>query len=135
MKEENLGLKIEQLVNYENFEETEIETNESIEKLKYPQEYDSDPSVVTVWDNLNEIELNYFRVQALFKRSGCSNISIVLISQYYYDFTKRTSKTKANLSHIFQPNNFRDVQNFYPDKISTDMTINQSKFSTTTCWN
>ena len=40
----------------ENFtaSETEIETYETIEKLKYPQGYDSDLPILNILDDLNE---------------------------------------------------------------------------------
>ena len=34
----------------------------------------------------------------------------------------------------FKPNNFRDVLNIYQDKISMDMTLNEFKLLTSTCW-
>ena len=47
----------------------------------------------------------------------------------------RTSKTifsskRKYLPHL-QTNNFRDVQNLYPDKASMDVTLNEL---TSTCW-
>ena len=42
LNEEDKDVVIEEMVNNENFEksDTEIETYESIEEIKYPQEYD-----------------------------------------------------------------------------------------------
>ena len=62
---------IVEIVNDEDFEssEKEIETFESIEELKYPQNYDSDTSTVIILDDLNQSEMNDPRVQAMFKRS------------------------------------------------------------------
>ena len=37
--------------------------------------------------------------------------------------------------HIFKPNNFTDVQNLYQDNASTDMTLDEFKNLTSTCWN
>ena len=36
---------------------------------------------------------------------------------------------------FFKPKNSRDVQNLYQDKASTDMTLDEFKFLTSTCWN
>ena len=35
---------------------------------------------------------------------------------------------------MFKPNNYRDVQNLYQDKASMDMTLNEFKTLTSTCW-
>ena len=43
--------------------------------------------------------------------------------------------SNGNIYHIFKPNNFRDVQNLYQDKNDMDMTLNEFKFLTSTCWN
>ena len=37
--------------------------------------------------------------------------------------------------HIFKPNNSRDVLNLFQDKSSLDMTLNEFKLLTSTCWN
>ena len=97
----DIDLVIEEIVNNEDFEksDTEIETNESIEELKFRQEYD-DGGIITL-DDLNEKEKNDPRVQAMFKRSRHNNLSIFIISQDYYDFPKRTIRANGNnLSHI-----------------------------------
>ena len=39
-----------------------------------------------------------------------NNLSIVIISQDYYELPKRTMPANGNIYHIFKPNNFRDVQ-------------------------
>ena len=39
------------------------------------------------------------------------------------------------MCHIFKPNKFKDVQNFYQDKASMEMTLNEFNFLTSTCWN
>ena len=48
MNEENLDLLIEEVVNDENLEKTQTkrETYESIEKVKYPRDYNSDYPIV-----------------------------------------------------------------------------------------
>ena len=46
-------------------------------------------------------------------------------------FPKRAN---GNIYHIFEPNNFLDVRNFYQDKSSMDMTLNEIKLLTFTSW-
>ena len=75
------------------------------------------------------------RVQAMFKRSRHNNLSIFIISQDYYELSKKTIRCNGNFFHIFKPNNFRDVLNLYQDKSSMDMTLNEFKLLTSTCWN
>ena len=74
------------------------------------------------------------RVQAMFKRSRHDNLSIFIISQDNYEFPKRTIRTKGNIYHVFKPNNFRDDQNLCQDKARMDMTLNEFKNQTITCW-
>ena len=69
-------------------------------------------------------------VQAMFKRSRHNNLSIFIISQDYYEFSKKTISF-----HIFKPIIFRDVLNLCQDKNSMDMTPNEFKLLTSTCWN
>ena len=135
LNEEDIDVVIEEIVNNKNFEksDTEIETYESIEDLKVPQEY-NDGGII-ILDDLNEEEMNDPRVQAMFKRSRHNNLSIFIISQDYYELPKRTIRANGNVYHIFKPNNFRDVQNLYPDRSSMDMTLNEFKLLTSTCWN
>ena len=75
------------------------------------------------------------RVQAMFKRSRHNNLSIFIISQDYYELSKKTIRCNGNIYHIFKPNNFRDVINLYQDKASMDKTLNEFKLLTSTCWN
>ena len=75
------------------------------------------------------------RVQAMFKRSRHYNLSIFIISQDYYELSKKTIRCNGNIFHIFERNNFRDVLNLYQDKASMDMTLNEFKYLTSTCWN
>ena len=49
------------------------------------------------------------RVQAMFKRSRHNNLSIFIISQDYYELSKKTIRCNGKIYHIFKPNNFRDV--------------------------
>ena len=77
---------VEELGNNEDLQksDTGIETYESIEEQKYPQEYNSDQSIVIILDDLNQKGMEDPRVQAMFKRSRHKIISIFIISQ---DFT------------------------------------------------
>ena len=79
--------------------------------------------------------MNDPRVQAMFKRSRHNTLSIFIISQNYYELPIRTIRANGNIYHIFKPNNFRDVQNRYQDKASMDVTLNEFKYLTSTCWN
>ena len=64
-----------------------METYESIEELKFPQEYED--GIIIILDHLNEKELNNRRVQAMFKRSRYNNFSIFIISQDFYELPKK----------------------------------------------
>ena len=79
--------------------------------------------------------MNDPRVQAMFKRSRHNHLSIFKISQDYYELPKKTIGTNGNIYHIFKPNNFLDVRNIYQDKTSMDMTLDEFKYITSTCWN
>ena len=135
LNEKDCDIVIEEIVNIEDFEksDTEIETYESIEELKFPQEYED--GGIIILDDLNEKEMNDARVQAMFKRCRHNNSSIFIISRDYYELPNRTIRANGNIYHIFKPNNFRDVINLYQDKSSVDMTLNENKLLTTTCWN
>ena len=54
MKEENIDIVIDEIVKNKDFEksDTEIETNESIEEIKFPQEYED--GGIIILDALNE---------------------------------------------------------------------------------
>ena len=108
---EDIDIVIDEVVDNKDFEkpDTEIETYESIEELKYPQEHDE--GGIIILDGLNEKEMNDPRVQAMFKRSRHNNLSIFIISQDYYELPKRTIRANGNIYHIFKANNFREVQN------------------------
>ena len=66
---EDIEKVIEEIVNNKDFEksDTEIETYESIENLKFPQEYENNSIIIL--DDLNQKEMEDPRVQAMFKRS------------------------------------------------------------------
>ena len=134
LNEEDIDIVIEEIVKNKEFQKSnaEIETYESIEELKFPQEY-IDGGVI-ILDDLNEKEMNDSRVQAMFKRSRHNNFSIFIISQDYYDLPKRTIRANGNIYHIFKPNNFLDVRNMYQDKASMDMTLNEFKYLTNISW-
>ena len=112
---------------------SKIETFESIEGLKFPQEYENNSIIIL--DDLNQKEMDDPRVQAMFKRSRHNNLSIFIISQDYYELSKKTIRCNGKIYHIFKPNIFRDVINLYQDKASMDMTLNEFKILTSTCWN
>ena len=135
LNEEDIDIVIEKIVDKKDFEKsnTEIESFEGIEELKYPQEYENNSIIIL--DDLNQKEKDDPRVQAMFKRSRHNNLSIFIISQDYYELGKKTIRCNGNIYHIFNPNNFRDVQKLYQDKASMDMTLNEFKLLTSTCWN
>ena len=76
-----MHIVLEEIVNDKDFEksDTEIETYESIEELKFPQDYDDGGKFIL--DDLNEKEMNDPRVHTMFKRSRHNNLSIFIISQ------------------------------------------------------
>ena len=78
--------------------------------------------------------MDNLRVRAMFKRSRHNNLPIFILSQDYYELSKKTIRCNGNTYHIFKPNKFRDVQNLYQDKASMDMTLNEFKLLTSTCW-
>ena len=71
----------------------------------------------------------------MFKRGRHINLSILIISQDNYELPKQTNRANGNIYHIFKPNNLRDVQNLYQEKTSMDITLNEFKILTSTCWN
>ena len=135
LKDEDLDVAIDEIDNNKDFEKsnTEIETYESIEELKFPQEYEDGGNIIL--DGLNEKEMNGPRVQAMFKRSRHNTLSIFIISQDYYEIPKRMIRENGNIYHIFKPNNFLDVRNIYQEKATMDMTLDEFKYLTRTCWN
>ena len=135
LHEEDIDIVIEEIVNNKDSQksDTEIETYESIEELKFPQKYDD--GGIIILDDLNEKKMNDSRVQAMFKRSRQNHLSIFILSQDYYELPKKTIRANGNIYHIFKPNNFRDKINLYQDKTPMDMTLNEFKLLTCTCWN
>ena len=135
LNEEDIDIVIDEIVNNKDFEksDTEIETFDNREELKFPQEYENNSIIIL--DDLNEKEINNDKIQSMFKRGRHDNLSIFIISQDYYELPKRTIRCNGNIFHIFKPNNFRDVLNLYQDKASMDMTLNEFKLISSTCWN
>ena len=135
LKENDIDIVIEEIVNNKDFQksDTEIETFDNIEDLKYPQEYENNSIIIL--DDLNQKEMDDSRVQAMFKRSRHNSLSIFIISQDYHELGKKTIRCDGNIFHIFKPNNFRDVLNLYQDKSSMEMTLNEFKLLRSTCWN
>ena len=135
LNEEEIDLVIEEIVNNKDFQksDTEIEAFDNSEDLKFPQAYENNSIIIL--DDLNQKEMDDPRIQAMFKRSRHNNLSIFIISQDYYELSKKTIRCNGNIYHIFKPNNFRDVINLYQDKASMDMTLNEFKLLTSTCWN
>ena len=83
LNEKDIDVVIEEIVNNKDFEKSniEIETYESIEDLKFPQEYENNSIIIL--DDLNKKEMDDPIVQARFKRSRHNNLSIFIISQDY----------------------------------------------------
>ena len=135
LNEEDIDLVIEEIVINKDFEKpnTEMETLDRIEEIKYPQEYENNSIIIL--DDLNEKEINDDKIQATFKRGCHNNLSIFIISQVYYKLPKRTNRANGIIYHIFKPNNFLDVRSTYQDKASMDMTLDEYKYLTSTCWN
>ena len=71
----------------------------------------------------------------MFKRGRHNILSIFLISQDYYELPKRTIRANGNIYHLFKSSTFLDIRNIYQDKTSIDMTLNEFKLLTSTCWN
>ena len=101
--------------------------------MKFPQEYED--GGIIILDDLNEKEMNDPRVQAMSKRSRHNILSIFIISQDYYELPKRTIKANGRIYHLFKPSNFLDVRSFHQEKASMDMTLDEFKLLTSTCWN
>ena len=135
INEEDIDIVIEEIVNNKDFQKsnTEIETYDNIEELKFPQDYENNSIIIL--DDLNQKEMDGPRVQAMFKRSRHNKLSIFIIRQDYYELSKKTIRCNGNIFHIFKPNNFLHVRNLYQDKSSMDMTLNEFELLTSTCWN
>ena len=70
----------------------------------------------------------------------CSNvldIETYLFSfwnQDYCEIPKGTIRANGNTYHIFKPKLFRDVHNFFQDKASMDISIDEVPFLISICW-
>ena len=64
--EEDIDLVINEKIHNKDFQkpDTEIETFDNIEELKYPQEYENNSNIIL--DDLNEKENNNDKIQAMF---------------------------------------------------------------------
>ena len=100
LEEADIEIVIEEIVNNKDFEksDTEIETFESIEELKFPQEYENNSIIIL--DDLNQREKDDPRVQALFKRSRHNNLSIFIKIQNYYELGKKTNRCNGNWKYL-----------------------------------
>ena len=125
----------EEIVNHKDFEKSdkEIESFGSIEEIKYPQEYVSDEPVDIILDDLYEKEMNNSRVQAMFKWFRHNSISTFILSQEYYELPKRTIWAEEFIYHVFKQNSFKTYQNFYQDKASMEMTLDERELLTSIC--
>ena len=86
--EDDIDVVIERIVNNKDFQKSdgEIKTFESIEELKFPQEYED--GGIIILDDLNGKEMNESRVQAMFRRPRHNNLSTFFISQDNYELPK-----------------------------------------------
>ena len=85
LNEPDIDIVINEIVNNKNFEKskTENETFESIEELKFPQDYENNSIIIL--DDLGQKEKDDRRVGAMFNGSRHNNSAIFIISQDYYD--------------------------------------------------
>ena len=63
----------------------------------------------------------------MFKRGRHNKFSIFIISQFYDELPKKTTKANGTIYHIFKPNNFLDVRKIYQVEASMDMTLDELK--------
>ena len=91
LNENDIDIIIEEVINNKDFEKSdiEIETLDNIEELKFPQDYENNSIIIL--DDLNQKEMDDPRVQAMFKRSRHNNLSIFIISQDYYELSKKNN--------------------------------------------
>ena len=77
--------------------------------------------------------MNDTRIQAMFNRSRQNNLSISITSQDYYELPKRINRASDSIYHMFKPNNYRDAQKLYQEKVPMNKTLNKIKYVTSTC--
>ena len=111
LNEEYIVLVIDEIVNDKNFEksDTGVEIFESIEELKYTQDYEDD-GVITLDELNDEKKMINLRVQSMFKISRHIIFSISNINQDYHGLPKQTIQANGNVYHNFKPKKFKDVQ-------------------------
>ena len=101
LNEADIDVVIEEIVNNKDFQKSdfEIETFDNIEELKFPQEFENNSIIIL--DDLNHKEMDDSRVQAMFKRSRLKNLSIFMISQDYYELSKKKQYAVMVISFIY----------------------------------
>ena len=67
------------------------------------------------------------RIQAMFKRSRHSSLSIFIFSQKCYEVPKRFIGANRNIYHIFKSKNIGEVQNLCQGKACMDMSLEEFK--------
>ena len=97
LNEENKDVVINEIVNNKHFEksDTEIETYDSIEELKFPQEFGNNS--IKFLDDLNEEEIKNDKLQAQFQRGRHNNLSIFIVSQDHNELPKKTIRANGNI--------------------------------------
>ena len=119
---DDLDTVIEEIINNEDFEssEIEIETYDSIEELKFPNEYDEG---IIILDDLNQKEMEDPRVQAMFKRSRHNNLSIFILSvKIITNYQKELFDVMEIYFTYLNQIIFVMYKILYQDKASMDMT-------------
>ena len=93
LNEEDIDIVIDEIVINKDFDksDTEVETFDSIEEFKFPQDYENNSLIIV--DDLNEKEINNEKIQAMFKRGSQNFLSIFIISQDYYEFPKENDQS------------------------------------------
>ena len=136
LNEKDSDVVTEMIVNRKCFQKSHNgkESFESTDEIKDQQEYDSDQPIVVPLDDLKEKEINSPKRQAMFERYWRISLSIFMISQNYHELPKRTVWANGNLFHKFKPYVYRDGRNLYQDKTSINMTLDDYKYLTSTCW-
>ena len=88
--EEDINIVIDEIVNNEDSKKsnTETETFDKIEELRYPQEYEN-ISIIILYD-LNQKGINKDKIQAMSKRGRHNNLSI------FYNQSKLLRSSKKN---------------------------------------
>ena len=115
LNEEDIDIVIEEIVNNKDFQksDTEIETYECIEELKFPQEYDNSNIIL---DDLNQKEMDDPRVQAIFKRSRNNILSVFIKSQDYYQLGKKNNTLQRQYISYIQTKQFERCSKSLPRK-------------------